>query len=131
MSMSEPGRPRSTSLDRHASRTLRGERYSGFHDEPLRGAESGGSAPSQARRDSSSLAFEVSTHPSARMLLTHDVLLHFHDVPLHGSKKDSVMPSYPSIGRCGCPIHLHTSIDVLFQCRLLSRQTFTKIPVVA
>ena len=63
MSTSEPGRARSTSLDRHASRTLRGERYAGFHDEPLRGADSEGSAPLQARREGSSLPFEVSTHP--------------------------------------------------------------------
>ena len=71
MSTSEPGRARSTSLDRHASRTLRGERYTGLYDEPLRIAEAGGSAPSQARRDSSSLAFEVSTHLLAKMLITH------------------------------------------------------------
>lgn len=45
MSMAdEGGRARSLSLDRQHSRFLRGEKYMGFHDEPMH-REAGGSLP--------------------------------------------------------------------------------------
>ena len=64
----DPSNSHSSSLEKQR-RFLRGDRYMGFHDEPLHGSSSGGTLhplPEQARQEGSGVSLDVILTPLQR-----------------------------------------------------------------